>query len=197
MAICWIASEQSVKAGYQAAGYQRYPTFSAVEAGKGGNETGRPARIGSKTTPGGPDAVASPRGGGKLGNLPPPPQTPIGHPVRSMQIRGDFRVRKNGGRFTGFAPKFSCTDATADVLWSYDYEKERVVEVVEGVTLVGPRWSCGALWDLSFLALALRSITFVVYFIFILFSNVNLGLIPQNSGPNPMSFQFLTGGRLA
>ena len=32
---------------------------------------------------------------------------------------------------------FTCTDATADVLWSYDYEKEGVVEVVEGVTLVG------------------------------------------------------------
>ena len=45
-------------------------------------------------------------GGGKRGNLPPPPQPPIGHPVRSMQIRGDFWVRKNGGRFTGFAPKF-------------------------------------------------------------------------------------------
>ena len=29
---------------------------------------------------------------------------------------------------------FTCTDATAGVLWSYDYEKEGVVEVVEGVT---------------------------------------------------------------
>ena len=34
---------------------------------------------------------------------------------------------------------FTCTDGTADVLWSYDYEKEGVVEVVEGVNLVGPR----------------------------------------------------------
>ena len=33
---------------------------------------------------------------------------------------------------------FTCTDATADVLWSNDCEKEGVVEVVEGVTLVGP-----------------------------------------------------------
>ena len=35
-------------------------------------------------------------------------------------------------------PRFTCTDATAsaDVLWSYDYEK-RVVEVVKRVTLVG------------------------------------------------------------
>ena len=44
--------------------------------------------------------------GGKRGNLPPPPQPPIGHPVRSMQIRGDSRVRKNGDRFTGFARNF-------------------------------------------------------------------------------------------
>ena len=42
--------------------------------------------------------------GGQAGQL--APQPPIGHPVRSMQIRGDFRVRKNGGRFTGFAPTF-------------------------------------------------------------------------------------------
>ena len=34
---------------------------------------------------------------------------------------------------------FTSTDATADVLWSYDYENEGVVEVVEGLTLVGPR----------------------------------------------------------
>ena len=47
---------------------------------------------------------------------------------------------KNGGRFTGFAPKvLHAPDATVDVLWSYDYEKEGVVEVVEGVTLVGPQ----------------------------------------------------------
>ena len=43
---------------------------------------------------------------GASGATCPPPPPPIGHPVRSMQIRGDFRVRKNGGRFTGFAPKF-------------------------------------------------------------------------------------------
>ena len=33
--------------------------------------------------------------GGKRGTPPPPPS--IGHPVRSMQIRGDFHVGKNGG----------------------------------------------------------------------------------------------------
>ena len=35
--------------------------------------------------------------------------------------------------------RFTCTDATADVLWSYDYEKEGVIEIVEGVALVGPQ----------------------------------------------------------
>ena len=80
-------------------------------------------------------AVASPRGGGKWGNL--LPQPPIGHPVRSMQIRGDFRVRKNGVGFQDLLRSFTCTDATADVLWSYDYEKEGVVEVVEGVRYSG------------------------------------------------------------
>ena len=49
--------------------------------------------------------------------------------------------KKNEDRFTGFAPKFYMHRlySTADVLWSYDYGKEGVVEVVEGVTLVGPR----------------------------------------------------------
>ena len=78
-------------------------------------------------------------GGGASGATCPPPQPPIGHPVRSMQIRGDFRVRKNGVGLQGLLRSFTCTDATADVLWSYDYEKEGVVEVVEGVALVGPR----------------------------------------------------------
>ena len=31
----------------------------------------------------------------------------------------------------GLPPRFTCTDSTADVLWSYDYEKEGIVEVVE------------------------------------------------------------------
>ena len=35
--------------------------------------------------------------------------------------------------------RFTCTDATSDVLWCYDYEKEGVVEVVEGVNLVDPQ----------------------------------------------------------
>ena len=35
---------------------------------------------------------------------------------------------------------------------------------------------------------------FILVFSFIL--NVNLGLLPKNSGPNLMSFQFLTGVRL-
>ena len=57
-----------------------------------------------------------------------------------------------------------------------------------------PRWtvnlltlSRGALWDLSLLAQTLSSLTFI-------FSVVNLGPLPKKSGPNPMSFQFMTGG---
>ena len=46
---------------------------------------------------------------------------------------------KNGVGLQGLLRSFTCTDATVDVLWSCDYEEEGVVEVVEGVTLVGPR----------------------------------------------------------
>ena len=59
-----------------------------------------------------------------------------------MQIRGDLRVRKKWGKVYRICSKVlhaPTADATADVLGSYDYEKEGVVEVVEGVTLVGPR----------------------------------------------------------
>ena len=34
--------------------------------------------------------------------------------------------------------RFTCTDATTDVLWSYDYEKRGVVEVV-----IGALWALG------------------------------------------------------
>ena len=62
--------------------------------------------------------------GGKRSNLPPPPPPQIGHPVRSMQIRGDFRIRKKMGvGLQDLLRRFTCTDATVDVLWSYYYEK--------------------------------------------------------------------------
>ena len=38
----------------------------------------------------------------------------------------------NGG-LQDLLSRFTYTDATADVLWFYDYEKERVVKVVLGV----------------------------------------------------------------
>ena len=74
-------------------------------------------------------------GGGKRGNLP-PKKPPIRHTVRSMQIRGDFHAGKMGVGLQDLLSRFTCTDATEDVLWSYDYEKRGVVGVVEGVTLV-------------------------------------------------------------
>ena len=47
--------------------------------------------------------------------------------------------KKMGVGLQDLLRSFTYTDATADVLRSYDYEKGGVVEVVEGVTLVGPR----------------------------------------------------------
>ena len=36
-------------------------------------------------------------------------------------------------------PRFTCIEATANVLWSCDYKKEGAEEVVKGVTLVSPQ----------------------------------------------------------
>ena len=78
-------------------------------------------------------------GGGASGATCPPPPTSDRTPCE-IDARGDFRVRKKMGiGLQDLLRRFTCTDATADVLWAYDYEKEGVVEVVEGVTLVGPR----------------------------------------------------------
>ena len=46
---------------------------------------------------------------------------------------------KMGVRLQDLLSRFTCTDATVDVLWSYDYEKDGFVEVVEGVALVCPQ----------------------------------------------------------
>ena len=77
-------------------------------------------------------------GGGQAGQLAPPPRPPIGHPVRSMQIRGDFRVRKNRSKFTGFSPTFYMHRRYGGRSFSLTItKKEGVVEVVKGVTLLG------------------------------------------------------------
>ena len=82
-------------------------------------------------------------GGGQTGQLAPPPtsdRTP-------REIDADPRrfscPKKIGVGLQDLLLSFTCTDATADVLWSYNYKKEGVVEVVKGVIFVGPRWSCG------------------------------------------------------
>ena len=73
------------------------------------------------------ESVASPRGGGQWGNLPPPPSN-----LRSDTPRDRCgSEEKMGVGLHDLLRHFTCTDATADVLWSYDYEKEGVVEVVE------------------------------------------------------------------
>ena len=46
-------------------------------------------------------------------------------------------AEKMGVGLQDLHPRLTCIDVIAEVLWSYDYEKEGVVEVVEGVTLVG------------------------------------------------------------
>ena len=72
------------------------------------------------------------------GNL--PPQPPIGHPVRSMQIRGDFHVGKNGGMFKGFTYSHVLHAPTLRrTFFGLAITKKGAVEVVEGVTLVGPQ----------------------------------------------------------
>ena len=87
--------------------------------------------------------VATEGGGGNCmrGNF---PQAPIGHPVRSMQTRGDFHVdEKMGAGLQDLLPRFTCIDAVRRTffnlfLQSSDYEKGDV-EVLEEVALVGPQ----------------------------------------------------------
>ena len=62
--------------------------------------------------------------------------------------------------------------------------------LVEGVTLVGPQWRpCEALWDLSVWHWPSKSWHFY-YLIFIFIFECEFGPFRENSGPNPMSFQF-------
>ena len=76
--------------------------------------------------------------GGKRGNLLPPPQPPIGHPVRSMQIRGDFHVGKKWG--LGSQDLFSHASTLRRTFFGLAItKKEGAEEVVEGVILVSPQ----------------------------------------------------------
>ena len=83
-------------------------------------------------------AVQWRRHGGQAGQLAPPGPPPTSDRT-PREIDADPRTEKMGVGLQDLLRSFTRTDATADVLWSYDYEKEEVVEVVEGVTLVGPR----------------------------------------------------------
>ena len=47
--------------------------------------------------------------------------------------------KKMGVGLQDLLSRFTCTDDTADVLWSDDYKKEGVAEIVGGVTLVDPQ----------------------------------------------------------
>ena len=135
-------------------------------------------------------AVASPRGASGATCPPPPPNLRSDTPWDRCRSEEIFVSEKMGVGLQDLLRRFTCTDATVDVLWSYDYEK---------------RGSCGSCWR-SYsgrpsvkLRGPLGSFSPGIgppnHKIFIL-KNVNLGPLPENSGPNPMSFQFLTGGRL-
>ena len=132
----------------------------------------------------------------------PPPQPSIGHPVRSMQIQGDFHVRKKwGGRFTRFAPTFYRNRNYGGRSLVLRLRKKEFVEVVKvGIVLMASYYGRSSVkmrgpWDLSVLAWAFGAWHFL-YLFFLYFLIVNLGPFPKNSGPNWVSFQFLTGGWL-
>ena len=118
-------------------------------------------------------AVASPRGGGSGAICPPPPQPPIGHPVRSMQIRGDFRVEKMGVGLQYLLLRFTCTDATADVA-SVATTQLTQTDTMQ-LRLVRRRNGGGV--GISVLACALPNLTFLLIFYFYLYCD--FGSLPK------------------
>ena len=134
-------------------------------------------------------------GGGKRGNLPPPPTSESDTPWDRCRYEEIFVSEKNGGRFTGFAPTFymhRCYGGRSLVL---RLRKKRELwdcwRSYSGRPSVKLRSSLGSFSP----GIGPLKHEIFIYFLF-LFLNVNLGPLPKNCGPNPMSFQFLTGGRL-
>ena len=69
-------------------------------------------------------AVASPRGGGGGNGATCPPPTSDWTPLEINAGPRRFSCRKKWGvGLQDFFQRFTCIDATANVLWSYDYEK--------------------------------------------------------------------------
>ena len=62
---------------------------------------------------------------------PPPPQPPIGHPVRSMQIRGDFHVGKMGVSLQVWSHVLNAPTLRRTFFGLTLTKKDEVVEVVE------------------------------------------------------------------
>ena len=128
-------------------------------------------------------AVASPRGG-KRGNFPPNLRSDTQWDQRDP---GWFSCKKNGGRFTGYAPTFYMN-------WCYG-ERSLVLRLRK-------RGSFKSRWRSYFgrpsvkLRGPLRSFSPGIgppkAYIFLV-SYVNSGPLSKNSGTNPISFQFLTG----
>ena len=61
--------------------------------------------------------------GGKWGNLPPPPTSDRTPREIDADQREIFVSEKMGVGLQDLLRRFTCTDVTVDVLWSYDYEK--------------------------------------------------------------------------
>ena len=105
-----------------------------------------------------------------------------------MQIRGGFHVENNGVGL--LLTHFTCTDATVGVA--------RVA--IATIQLIVKVDTC----TVNHVALSQAAGPFGIFHSWhgpsqaglFLFFIVNLGPLPENSGPNPKSFQFLTGGRL-
>ena len=96
-------------------------------------------------------SVASPRGGGQAGQLDPPPILRSDTPWDLCRSEEIFM----SGKKWGYVYRICSHILHVPTLWwtffglTITKKKTRVIEVVQGVTLVGPQWSCGALWDLS------------------------------------------------
>ena len=138
-------------------------------------------------------AVASPRGG-QAGQLP-PPQPPTGYTVRLMQIRGDlFSCPKNGGRFIGFARTFYMHRRYGGRSLVLRLRKKRKLWKLSKELHGRPSVK---LWrPLGSFSPGIGPLKHYIFILFYFYFWMWIWGPSKNSGPNPISFQFLTGGRL-
>ena len=124
--------------------------------------------------------------------MPSPPPPTSDRTTREIDANPrSFSCSKKWGRFTGFAPTFYIHRRYGGHSLVLRLRKKRelwkLLKELHGRPSVKLRGPLGSFSP---------GIGPLKHNIFILFLNVNLGPLPENSGPNPMSFQFLTGVRL-